>query len=127
MVDASTGGGPLDILSACPDAASRVLAVSGEVDIETAPTLARCLQAALAHDEPRMLIIDLAGVTFLGCAGADALVDAHATAAERGILLVLRRPRPNVRCVLDLTGVLEEIAPERDDSGRTQDGNLTTG
>jgi anti-sigma B factor antagonist len=54
-----------------------VLAVSGEVDMVTAPRLAEAIDAALATS-PAALIVDLSKVQFLASAGMTVLVTAQA-------------------------------------------------
>jgi anti-sigma B factor antagonist len=61
------------------DGAAAVLAVSGEVDMATAPRLRRDVLAAL-RDAPEALVLDLTGVTFLGSAGLTVLVEARRSA-----------------------------------------------
>ncbi|MFD0207136.1 MULTISPECIES: STAS domain-containing protein [Saccharothrix] len=59
-----------------------VLAVSGEVDMLTAPQLRA---DALRHlDDGRTLVLDLSGVSFLGSAGLAVLVEASQQAKRRG-------------------------------------------
>ncbi len=53
-----------------------VVAVSGDVDIATAPELAEAIQAA-AREEPAALIVDLSRVEFLASAGMSLLITAH--------------------------------------------------
>ena len=53
-----------------------VVAVSGDVDMATAPELAEAIQAA-AREEPAALIVDLSRVEFLASAGMSLLITAH--------------------------------------------------
>ena len=50
-----------------------VLAVSGELDIATIPELAQ-QAAAVLETPPARLVLDLSGLEFIDCAGAQALV-----------------------------------------------------
>lgn len=56
-----------------PQGATVVLAVTGDIDILTAPKLDEAAQQAL-EDSPRALVLDLTGVTFLASAGLSVLV-----------------------------------------------------
>jgi anti-sigma B factor antagonist len=58
-----------------------VVAVSGDLDVLTAPELADAIQAA-ARQEPAALIVDLSGVTFLASAGMNLLITAHRDCAS---------------------------------------------
>ena len=80
-----------------------VLAVSGELDIATTPTLTQ--QAAAALQEPaERLIIDLSGLQFIDCCGARALA-AAARAAPPGCPVLVRGAGHRVRRILDLLAV----------------------
>ena len=65
-----------------------ILAVGGELDVATAPTLTRHAAAALRQPTER-LIIDLSGLTFIDCSGVRAL--AAATRAESRALVAEAR------------------------------------
>ena len=53
-----------------------VVAVWGDVDLATAPTLADAIEAA-ARKEPATLIVDLSRVDFLASVGMTVLITAH--------------------------------------------------
>jgi anti-sigma B factor antagonist len=53
-----------------------VVAVSGDLDMLTAPALADAIDTA-ARKEPSALIVDLSGVTFLASAGLNLLAALH--------------------------------------------------
>ena len=55
---------------------SPVLAVRGEVDFLSAPQLAASLDE-LVGASPRRLLVDLAGTTFMDCAGARVIAEAR--------------------------------------------------
>ncbi|MCP2257695.1 anti-sigma B factor antagonist [Streptoalloteichus tenebrarius] len=63
---------------------ARVVAVSGEVDMLTTPTLRTHLQHHL-DARPDLLVVDLSGVTFLGSSGLAVLVAAAQRARESGV------------------------------------------
>jgi anti-anti-sigma factor len=86
------------------DHATKVLVVHGEADILTAPHLAACLHAVVVQG-PERLVIDLADMSFLDCAGARAIAGAQKHLSAQGGQLLLRRPRPIVRKVLDIMGL----------------------
>jgi anti-sigma B factor antagonist len=80
-----------------------VLALSGELDMLTAPQLTEAIAAAVAK-QPTAMIIDLTKVSFLASAGLTTMVAAHldiTRSAQFGIVadgVAVRRP-------LSLTGV----------------------
>jgi len=79
------------------------IAVSGELDLATMPFLAA--QLALAEwDRPRRLVFDLSGTHFVDC-GSARLITAARRCLPDGGRPVIRRPRPGVRRVFELTGL----------------------
>lgn len=84
-----------------------VLAVSGDIDMVTAPEFEKHLLAAL-QERPGALVVDLGGVDFLGSAGLTALVAAHQVAGEHTKLRVVAASSTTAR-PLQLTGLDQEI------------------
>jgi anti-sigma B factor antagonist len=91
-----------------------VLAVSGEVDLATAPKLRAMITTALASGAHE-LWIDLSGTTFMDSSGVHVLLDAHQTADALRRRLTVVCPPGNVRRVLDLTGATSSLRV-RDDA-----------
>lgn len=82
------------------------VAVGGEVDLATAEVLRDRLLNVLGGHPLGVLTVDLSGVTFLDCAGVSALVCLRNAAVQVDCQMWVTDPRPLVRRVLDLTGVL---------------------
>jgi anti-anti-sigma factor len=80
--------------------------VTGEVDLATTPVLRERLLRVLRDQRPDLLDVDLAGVTFLDCAGIGALVAVRNAALHAGGQLRVSHPQPIVRWVLKVTGLL---------------------
>ena len=88
-----------------------VVSLCGELDLASAPELRACLESLLeggAHS----VVIDLEGLAFCDSTGISALVRAVNQARRGGRRLVLRRPRPGVRRVLEITGVTSVLEIE---------------
>jgi anti-sigma B factor antagonist len=77
------------------------LAVRGELDLETVPTL----RAAVQHAQRLRptVRIDLAGVAFIDAVGIGALINLAADARRTGRRLVIDNPSPPVRRIAALT------------------------
>lgn len=88
------------------EAARVVLAVSGPVDVETAPLL----RAALATLDPvrSNVVVDLTEVDFVDSAGINVLAWARTRFAEQGRRLVLRGVRSRTGAVMALGGLFEQ-------------------
>jgi anti-anti-sigma factor len=87
-------------IRAIRDGPARTLILRGELDFCEASGLLR--QAAITVDtQTERLVLDMAGVTFLDCAGARALAMA-VSFAPVGCPVIIRSLNPKVRRVLDL-------------------------
>jgi anti-anti-sigma factor len=103
-----------------------VLRAVGDLDMDTAGRFARHVDQAVAACTPRMLIIDLADLGFLGAVGVSALLDGGDRVGRGGGQLRLRRLSRPARLALwasrtlDLFEVEDEPAVGTDcRSGRT--------
>ena len=125
MFSPVTAGAPLRIDTSCPTPATVRATVAGEVDMSTAPRLRVSLLAVVHEQSPEILDVDLAGVTFLDCAGVHALVGIRNAAAHIGCQVWVTRPHRVVGRVLALTGVLDvltaPLAPAQPPDARAED------
>ena len=100
-----------------------VVTVAGELDLRTAPELARVMRGEL----PPVLVADLTRVTFLSAAGLRVLVDTAERARVAGCVLGVVAEGPLALRVLRMSGVaaaiptfeslsdaLRELAPKPD-------------
>jgi anti-sigma B factor antagonist len=85
-----------------------VVSVAGEIDAGTECKFRDALTSGLAHGALR-IVVDLAGVTFLGSTGIGVLMGTRRVLAAEGGSLVLAAPHGDVAQVLSLTGVGEVI------------------
>lgn len=81
-----------------------IVNVQGEIDLLTAPGLARRLTAACGGTG-RHVLVDLSTVEFLGAAGIQALVDAHCQCGRHGIQFGLLNPSSRALRPLKLLGL----------------------
>src|SRR5947209_20163699 len=86
-----------------------VLALTGELDLASTPTLERELEAVEAAGATKILI-DLAGVGFMDSTGLQALLRARERAmTQEGIQLSLRRGPHQVQRVFELTRTIDAL------------------
>lgn len=100
-VHLSAGAGEPGLETRCLPGEAGSLSVSGEVDSSTAEQFRRCLHV-LAVDSSPTVAVDLAGVTFMSCAGLAPLLEARGHLGRR---LRLRGVSPAVGRLLRLTGL----------------------
>jgi anti-sigma B factor antagonist len=81
------------------------MTVRGDIDLATAPLLLSALLDAIESNTPRVLELDLTGMTFLDARGVSALLQAYLAAAAIDCRVRLVRPPGHIRRVLDITGV----------------------
>ena len=86
------------------DAGHCVVAVRGEVDLATAPSLRDELRALL-DDAPPAVVLDLDAVPFLDSTGLGVLVAGYKRAAALGIPMSIARPRRIVANALTLVRI----------------------
>lgn len=89
------------------------VAVTGEVDLATAPRLSAALDEVTA-DPPRSVEVDLSETSFFACAGLSALMRAHHRLAESGGRLVVHGAIGVVRRVFTASGLHGLLTPDRD-------------
>lgn len=80
-----------------------MIAVSGELDIHTAPDLTEVLSPALAAGRP--VVVDLTDVTFMDSSGLSVFVTALKRTREAGTSLGLVIAEPRVMRVFSITGI----------------------
>lgn len=88
----------------------RVVRITGELDLQTAPQLHSCLLSQI-DGRGRDVVVDLSKVTFLGAAGLESLVRAREAATCRHIKLHLAGvDHRAVALPLEITGLLPTFA-----------------
>jgi anti-sigma B factor antagonist len=94
------------VLALGTDAGDAVIVVRacGELDGDTAPTLTAHVDRVVADHSPLLLVLDLAGVDFMGAAGITALLYVRDTLSSSGGQLLLHEPSAQVSMVLRLGG-----------------------
>jgi anti-anti-sigma factor len=77
--------------------------VCGELDLGSVHHFEDCLSRALADEDGRPIHVDMAGVSFVDCAGFTPLIDA-ATALQDGRVLKVINASLRVRRLVELMG-----------------------
>ncbi|MBV9796438.1 MAG: STAS domain-containing protein [Solirubrobacterales bacterium] len=85
-----------------------LLAVSGELDLASAPMLAEQLQRADEVDAD-VVLVDLRELDFMDSTGLHLLLKAHKRAQELGRRFVLVKGNKQIERLLSLTGVDEKL------------------
>ena len=86
------------------DAVPPVIAVSGEIDVATAPQLRECLHRVIAQGEST-IVLDLLGVTFLDSTALGVLVGALKRCREVGGDLHIVVADPRIVKIFEITGL----------------------
>jgi anti-anti-sigma factor len=85
-----------------------VVRVYGDVDAITVPLLETALLTEL-DARPKLLVVDLAGVTWFGVSGLIALIDVQEVAVATGVSVRIAGAAPSVRRLVELTGLTERF------------------
>ena len=88
------------------------LAVSGEVDIDTADGLSQAGLLAVAEHSTRTLVVDLQEVTFMDSTGLKAMLTMRDGATTAGTRMLLRNVSAQVQKILTITGLDQVLASE---------------
>jgi anti-sigma B factor antagonist len=94
------------------DAAGPTIMLSGEIDLQVAPTLREAGDAAIAHAAGNPVHIDLSGVTFLDSTGIGALVAISNAAHDKDVPLRLRSVPEKITKLLSITGLDDVFVTE---------------
>jgi anti-anti-sigma factor len=93
------------------DAQGIILALAGELDLQSAPELDRQIRE-LGETSPGRLLIDLSALEFMDSTGLSVMIRAQRSASANGHRLSLRRGSTQVQRLFELTGVVEHFAFE---------------
>jgi anti-sigma B factor antagonist len=91
------------------EAGGVLLALSGELDVVSAPALEQRLREALAEPGAHVTL-DLSALEFVDSAGVSVLIKAKQDAESRGHTLVLARATEQVHRVFALVGLADWLA-----------------
>ena len=94
----------------CESGSRTVVRLVGEADVTT-PALAEILAAETAK-KPRLLLVDISGLTFIDSAALHEIVQAHRKLRADGCLLALTGPTRAVARILQLSA-LDQVIPVR--------------
>jgi anti-sigma B factor antagonist len=92
------------------DGSRTVVRLVGEADVTTA-ALAEVLGAEAAK-KPRLLVVDMSGLTFIDSAALHEIVQAHRKLRADGGLLALAGPSRSVARILQLSAI-DQVIPVR--------------
>ena len=90
------------------DAMGVTVAVTGEVDLATAPTLMRALRLAGVGD-PSLVVIDASTLTFIGACGLGVILAARQAQRSHSGTLVIRHPSRMLTRTLAIAGLADLV------------------
>src|SRR3989442_2029982 len=97
----------LDVAVSARDGHERVVTLSGELDVSTAPGLRESLAELIATAPATTVVIDLRELEFIDSTGLGLLVGAQKQARDEGRDLVLGSPRRPVYRALQAAGLVD--------------------
>ncbi len=84
------------------------LALRGELDMLSAPLLAREIEAA-CRTAPARIVLDLGELSFTDVSGLRAILDAARSARRDGRSLAIANPLPHIVRLLELTAIDQSL------------------
>jgi anti-sigma B factor antagonist len=85
-----------------------IMALSGELDLVSAPRLRNAI-ASLHGEAVDDVVVDLAGLTYIDSVGIGLLVASRRRLDAEGRTFSVRNPAPQVRRLLEITGLVEYL------------------
>ncbi len=89
--------------------ASIVIRVSGEVDLSNAERFEEAIQLACTDGGDRNVLVDLSELSFIDSTGLRVLIEATRNSRSNGDQLHFRGPSPQVRRILEVTGIFDYL------------------
>jgi anti-sigma B factor antagonist len=86
-----------------------VVAVGGELDLASAPEVARAMRDLLEDQAHLDVVLDLGGVTFIDSSGVSAILDAHSALCGRNGRITISHPSASVQRVFHILGLDDPV------------------
>jgi anti-sigma B factor antagonist len=106
----------LEVSTEAPDAATRVVALRGELDVATVPAFREALNPLAEDETVQCIVVDLVEVTFIDSTGLMTLLNALCRVVRREGRLVIACNNPTVLRLFEATrtDATFEIVPTRE-------------
>ena len=118
MGQLSDNNDPAITVAVQSDGATTIVRVTGEIDIDTSPTLRAAVTPFLEHPLPHTIIFDLSDVTFLDSTGIRVLAKCHERLTLLGGRLIITNTSSTAARVLSLTGMARVFGLDTPDAHR---------
>ncbi len=86
---------------------SLIIRLGGELDVKSAPEFREATEAALDRHSSNHLILNLENVSFVDSSGLGAILGRYRRLQQGGGRMSLVAPAPNVRRVMELSGLFK--------------------
>lgn len=96
--------GPFAVELSRPDEGCALIALTGELDISTAPQLGEALRRATAEGA-RRIVVDLSGVSFVDASALGVLVSSFQQLRAADGTLAIVCPEKHIRRIFEITGL----------------------
>jgi anti-sigma B factor antagonist len=113
-----------DLLSARryrPAVEAAVVELSGEIDITTEDLLRAYLAPDIADETVKLLVCDLSGLRFMGCAGLTVLIETRMALNARGAVLRTVAVQPFLWLIMNLTDISDPLGLRQDIASALKD------
>ncbi|MET7820700.1 STAS domain-containing protein [Micromonospora zamorensis] len=117
-------GDPIMSLALTCAGSTKLITVSGEIDMSNAHLLTELVACACDSSAP-VVAVDLSAVRFFSAHGVSALLQAQHIAVTAGAAFILRDPAPCVTYLLATSGALGDFRLNRGDGHRPRPRSAT--
>ncbi|MFI7599397.1 STAS domain-containing protein [Actinoplanes sp. NPDC049681] len=94
------------------------ISLRGDIDYANSASITQAIRDAMVQGRPKLVLVDVAEVTFLDSSGLGALVAALRAATDCGASFRVERPNANVYGQFEIAGLVELFGVDDADSGR---------
>jgi anti-sigma B factor antagonist len=95
----------LRIATAVTEAGRHTVTLEGAIDLQSRGELLAAGRSALAVPGASVLVLNLAGITFMDSTGIGAIVELAGETSDAGLVFALQDPSPRAARILELTGL----------------------
>lgn len=92
-----------------------VAKVKGELDLAVADKFREDIEEQLQEKKAKNLLLDLEEVSFIDSSGLGVILGRYKCLSERGGRMAIIRPQPQVRHILELSGIMRIMGIYRDE------------
>ncbi|KKM08867.1 hypothetical protein SY88_22490 [Clostridiales bacterium PH28_bin88] len=98
-----------------------IVRVHGELDLSVAERFRAEIDTRLEQNQPKNLLLDMGGVSFIDSSGLGVILGRYKRLSQQGGRMAITRAQPQVRRILELSGIMRVMGIYHDEAGALGD------